>query len=1008
MNGKARREPKQGLAAKLPAVGMAGLVIGALLMLAGLAFLALGMMSPADQDAGRAVAQQDAAAMAGVIADIKRELRHDSVVAAARRVPEDAPEQTESVSAALVERGLTDLVDVRVFPPRVEDIEVGSYPDPDFAAVQMLVEARRRDAANARVRHEGTANEHLAFTTAVYDEADEVAAIMLVRVPVERVAREMTSPEQDAWVRLVQGSRVVRSRPADLSADVSPAGRQIVDGSALFVEWGVPPAQRALSPEQSGMLIVVGLIFAILGFVIRSGKVAKMLEPPAPARSPVAPPAAAPPADKPSPPPPPVAATPPESSEPKPDLPDWLLDEGGGPKDLPFGDSEKPAGRKPAETAKPDRPDEQESLSDEPPAEKVPAAPSDGGLELDVPDLDEILSQIDEAGETEAVPEPPAEEGSTSDDPGFDLPENEDGLDFLSDPDESGPVSEETLPEPAAEEELSLLDVSTAMDDESESDRKPELPDEAPEEDEGLTPALEPEATADLPDQAPDDLLEMEPLAPTDSETDAGPAAEPEPEPEPERDEPNEKDRLLAAVESSDLFSPTLFKTDRIRGVVDDTLDAQRVTELGRAIGTMAIGQGYKTVAVGRDGRVSGPLLMSAVIRGLRNAGIDVIEAGSVPAPALWYAAIEMADGCGVMVSASHHGPSENGLQVMLGGRMLGREQLLQVAGIAISGQFAEGDGGYVQENAARAYATALADTVELKRPLKVVVDCGNGIAGNIVPALFESLEIDLIPLYCDVDGSFPNHRADPTDPECLEDLRLCVRNFRADLGIAFDGDGDCLALVADDSEVVGADQVLMLLAQAMLANEPGAAVVMDMRCSARLGQVVEEAGGRAVFAPAGSVPVARAMVDEDAVLGGGMDGQIIVSRRWYPFGDAICAAVRLLELFTDGRHSVRERLNELPEARTTGVLPVAIDARSGHRVLERLLAETDFGDAQVTTIDGVRVDYPDRWGLMRVSVDDDKVELRFGGHDPAALTRIKTDFRNWLLAVDADFPLPY
>ena len=982
---------------------MIALVVGVVLILAGLGALALAVMGSSNPDAGRSMAQQHAATLAAAIADVERELRHDSVVAAARQVPEDAPGQTAPLVDTLAERGLTELVDVKVFPPRAEEIEVGTYPDPDFTVVQMLVEARRRGVANMRVRHEGTVDEHVAFASAVYDEADEVVAIMLVRMPVETVIGQMTSPGQAGWVRLVQGSRVIDRLPGDVPADAPAAGRQVVDGSALVVEWGVPPA-RGLSLLQSMMLIVAGLSISILGMAARSGKLERYLERPAPKRPPASSPAPSQPAESPRPatPPPRAAdatvATDSEPSESKPDLPDWLLDDGGGPQDLPFG-SEEPAPRKQPETSTADGADEDESAADES-VEKPSPPPDDGGLELEVPDLDEILAQIDDASETDAAPESSADGQGASGDRGFELPEIGEEPGSADDQAPSGPVPEATPPDLPAEQDLSLLNPDLEVDEESEADGMAaddsalELPDEG----EDLIPSIEPESDGASPTTGDAPLEEdPSPSAEVAPDQDIGTQAE-----------PDEQARLLAVIEQSELFSLDLFKTDGIRGIVDRTLDAERAAVLGRAVGTMAASQGHQTVAVGRDGRVSGPVLMSALIRGLRNAGIDVIEAGSVPAPALWYAATEMANGCGVMVSASHHGPSENGMQVMLGGRMLGREQLLEVAGIAVDGEFAEGDGGYVQENAARAYATTLADTVELKRPLKVVIDCGNGIAGNIAPALFNALDLDLIPLYCDVDGSFPNHRPDPTDPECLEDLRLCVRNFRADLGFAFDGDGDQLALVTNDSEVVGADQVLMLLARAMLASEPGAAVVMDVRCSARLGQVVEQAGGHAVLAPAGGIAVARAMVDEDAVLGGDMDGQVIVSRRWYPFGDAICAAVRLLELFADGRQSVQEWLDDLPESRTTGALPVAIDARSGHRLIERLGVDADFGEAKVTTIDGLRVEFPDRWGLVRVSVDDDNVELRFGGHDPAALNRIKADFREWLLAVDPDFPLPY
>ncbi len=1004
-------------------MSLAGLVVGALLMLAGLGTLVLSMTASVDPDLGRSLAEQDAAAMTDTIAGIESELRHETVLAAARLVPAEAPEETEALVEALAARGVTDPIDVRVFPPRVEDIEVGTYPDPDFAVVQMLVEARRRGSAPARIRHQGTADEHLAFAVAAHDDADEAEAIVLLRLPAGRILEQMTSPDRGAWVRLVQGSQVLSSLPDETTADLLAAGRQTIDGSALAIEWGVPQ-RSGLSPAQSVLLIVAGLLAAIAGVALRSGAVARLLAPSADKEPSEAPAVAMPAADRPPPAAPPgpapaaadadktVAETP-EAAEPKPDLPDWLLDEGDSAQELPFGDSDESAARKTAESAPSDRTREADSEADEPSREEAPAPSPDAGLELDVPDLDEILAQIEEASESESMPASAEDQNDVGGDREFALAEPDDGLDDRLDPDASGPASAEEQPESPLDEELSLAGLDEVLDDHDESAADRDSGDEPPPElpgDDGPLPSLEPDAAELASEEPVDDEFDMEmPAAELDSAPgDHAVDTAAEPPPESERQESDEVTRLLAVVEQSERFSPGLFKTDGIRGIVDRSLDAEHAAILGQAIGTMAAGLGHQTIAVGRDGRVSGPLMMSAMIRGLRTAGMDVIEAGSVPAPALWYAASEMADGCGVMVSASHHGPAENGFQVMLGGRMLGREQLLEIAALAIEGEFAEGDGAYAQENVARAYATALADTVELKRPLKVVVDCGNGIAGSIVPVLLQALDIDLIPLYCDVDGSFPNHRPDPTDPECLEDLRLCVRNFRADLGFAFDGDGDRLALVSSDSEVAGADQVLMLLARALLAREPGAAVVMDVRCAARLEQMVREAGGRPVLAPAGSVPVARATVEEQAVLGGDMDGQFIVASGWYPFGDAICAAVRLLELFADGQQSVQGWLEDLPESRTTGALPLALEAAAGHRVIQRLHAETDFGDARVTTIDGVRVAFPDRWGLMRVTADDGNVELRFGGHDPTALNQIKTEFRDWLLAVDPDIPLPY
>jgi phosphomannomutase / phosphoglucomutase len=1060
MPSSAARKPNQDRVRQLSAAGLAGLALGGLLIVSALAFLALQWLNPSDPEIARSAADESAGDMAAYVASIDAVLSDEDVVATARQVPETDPQQTAAVAAALAERGQTAVIDLRVYPPRAEEIEVGSYPEPDFTTVQMLIEARRRGVARARIRHAGTGDEHLALARAVNDAAEDVAAIILLRLPAEPLTGLLHSPESGAWLRLTQDGNLILSQPEDVTASTS-LGRQIVDGTALTIEWGVPQAPGMLSAPQSLLMLLVGALVMILGGLLRFGPLGRMLAGSMPVHRPAAAPVAAATGDKTLPPRAPGSAPPhpasadqkaqaapaeqpaqPDSSAPKPDLPDWLLDEGGA--DLPFGDDDK-AGRKPgSEGAARD----EDVESPAPEAEDSSPEPSDGGLELDVPDLDEILAQIEKAESSPSepsVPEPHDQvaqdqvaqdqvaqdqvaqdqvaQDQVADEAPDTAPEIGDGLDFLVDTEwrDEAPAEQPTEPTGDARPADPGLDWEVEPDDVAGEPTPPDqAEDESEIEDTEPTLALDPDLDLDvgLGDEKGEEESLLSPFDEVGAVDDATAAESPSPEPVPAAatesaveqpaEAPDEAMELLARLEGSDLFDPVLFKVDGIRGVVDRTLDARRLTELGRALGTLAREAGHATVVVGRDGRVSGAVLMSAVIRGLRNAGVDVIEAGALPAPVLWHAAVERAQGCGVMVSASHHGPVENGLQAMLGGNMLGREQWLQAAVLAVEGELAEGEGSYTQENVAPFYATALADSVKLKRPLKVVVDCGNGIAGTIVPILFEALEVDLIPLYCDVDGSFPNHLPDPTDPECLEDLRLCVRNFRADLGFAFDGDGDRLALVSDKSEVAGADQVLMLLAQALHEDMPDAGVVLDVRCAGRLRQFIEDGGAQVLPAPAGGVPVARGVVEHQAALGGAMDGQFVIAHRWHPFGDAICTAVRLLELLSADRRSVQECLDELPEMRTTGAMPISVEAEHGRRLIAALRTSVDFGDGEVTTVDGIRVDFPDRWGLVRYSPDDAVVELRLGAHDTAALTRIKTEFRDWLLSVDPDLPLPY
>lgn len=974
---------------------------GALLLIVGLLFLSVLWMSPADPDNARSGAREGAQSLAASIDRIYHLLGHDEVLEQARLVPPDQPHQTAALADALQAVGIETLIDLRVYQPHAEELEVGAYPEADFTTIQMLIEARRRETARARLHQLGTANEHFAFARAVPGPGDEVAAIMLVRLEADLATRTLAAPPGAAWVRLVQGSRLIASYPPGIEAEAT--GRELVEGSTLAVEWGVPPAIGILSLTHSTLVSLLGLVLVAVGGFLRFCPVARPARRPRPPQATSAPPPsrplgaaeATPPrtARKPAPPP----APPP--SEPKPDLPDWLLDEESG-KGKPLSGE---AGATEQARGVEDGKAQQETLGKK--TDEAAAPPGDGALELDVPDLDDILRQIEEEGESAAASEPAAggqadseseSVASTTDEVDDSSVEIGDGLDLL--------IEEE--PESAARQQAaSTVDRGPTSDFELELavDREPES-DEPRAEDVAKSEAVAAEKAPDGDLKLATDDLPSEPEAASDRPATSGVEAEPEAEPE---SEPSQA--TLEAIDGSELFSIEQFDEDSIRGVFGRTMNAELATLIGRALGTMAVQRGFRKIAVARDGRTSGPLLLSALIRGLRNAGLDVIEAGAVPIPALWYAACEMADGCGVMVTASHAPPEHNGFKVMLGGRILGRARLMEAARIAIDEEFAEGEGSYTQEEVARQYATALAERIELKRPIKVVVDCGNGIAGAVVPILFEALGADLIPLYCDVDGGFPNHLPNPTDPECLEDLRLCVRNFQAELGFAFDGDADRMVLVANDSEVAGTDQVLMLLARTLLADAPeGGDVVMDVRCSAQVRQVVEQAGGQLLISAAGGVPMSHRVIEAGAMLGGEMGGQIVIARHWYPFADAIYAAARLAELFAAGKQSVQESLAELPQSKTTGELVLTLADERAQRLLEQLRTTTDFGDGDVTAVDGLRVDFSDRWGLIRIRPGQGEIELRFSGDDPSALAQIKGEFREWLLAVDPDLRLPY
>ena len=413
-------------------------------------------------------------------------------------------------------------------------------------------------------------------------------------------------------------------------------------------------------------------------------------------------------------------------------------------------------------------------------------------------------------------------------------------------------------------------------------------------------------------------------------------------------------------------------------------------------------------MAVARDGRFSGPVLLSALIRGLRNAGMNVIEIGAVPTPLLWFAAAELAEGCGVMVTGSHHPPKYNGFRVMIGGELIEPAGMAQLARRVKARDFAKGEGSYEQQDILERYGKRLTSDIQLERPLKVVVDCGNGVGGTVVPRLLQAVGVDLIPLYCDVDGAFPNHRPDPSSPDDLEDLRLCVRNFQAELGIAFDGDADRLVLITKNGEIVWPDRLMMLLATDILSSRPGEAVVFDVRCSGHLQRVVEHAGGRGVMTATGQQSVAYRLREENAPLGGDMNGHLFINDRWYPFDDAIYAAARLLEILAADTREVDEIFAEQPQFRASPEIVVNIEREQSQSLVDRLGREVDFGDALLTRIDGVRADWSDRWGLARVDADTGRLILRFGADEATALGRVRSEFRDKLLELEPKLPLPY
>jgi phosphomannomutase/phosphoglucomutase len=454
----------------------------------------------------------------------------------------------------------------------------------------------------------------------------------------------------------------------------------------------------------------------------------------------------------------------------------------------------------------------------------------------------------------------------------------------------------------------------------------------------------------------------------------------------------------------------SIFRAYDIRGVLGKTLTAPIARELGRAIGSEAQHRGLKEIAVGRDGRLSGPELAAALIEGLRAAGCNVIDIGAAPTPVLYFATHHLNIGSGVMVTGSHNPPDYNGFKIVLGGETLAEGAIQDLYARISEGRYTSGNGGLQRMDVSRDYIGRITEDVYIERKLKVVVDCGNGIAGAVAPAVLEGIGCEVQPLYCDVDGNFPNHHPDPSDPKNLRDLILSVKQMNADLGVAFDGDGDRLGVVTANGEMIFPDRLLMLFAKDVLTRNPGATIIYDVKCSGKLQPWILQAGGSPIMWRTGHSLIKAKMRETEAELAGEMSGHFFFRERWYGFDDGIYAAARLLEVLAadvEGR-SAEEIFADLPKGVSTPELKIATQEGEHYHFVEKFQKAAIFEGARVTTIDGVRADWPDGWGLVRASNTTPTLVLRFDADNDDALLRIQSTFRQQLLAVERDLKLPF
>jgi phosphomannomutase len=446
-----------------------------------------------------------------------------------------------------------------------------------------------------------------------------------------------------------------------------------------------------------------------------------------------------------------------------------------------------------------------------------------------------------------------------------------------------------------------------------------------------------------------------------------------------------------------------LFKAYDIRGVVPTALDEELAAALGRAYAALARAHGETAVAAGRDGRLSGPALHAALVRGLAAGGVDVIDLGMVTTPMLYFAASTIAR-CGVQVTASHNPRDHNGFKLMLQGRAVCGEELQQLRrSIEQESAPAGARAGQVRPvDVFPSYRERIVADIRLARPMKIVLDCGNGVPGATSPAIFRAIGCEVIELFTEVDGSFPNHHPDPSRPENLRDLIAAVQDTGAELGLALDGDGDRLGVVTRAGRMIYPDRQLMLLAQDVLSRVPGAPIVFDVKCTQRLAPAIAAAGGEPVMFRSG-YPLLKAKMHElKSPLAGEMSGHIVFGERWYGFDDATYGGCRLLEILS--RHAdANAVLEALPSSVATPELHVPCAEGEAHRVAAQLVERARFPDAQVSTIDGLRVDWPDGFGLVRASNTTPVLTLRFEGDTREAMERIEARMLALLRTVKPD-----
>ena len=451
-----------------------------------------------------------------------------------------------------------------------------------------------------------------------------------------------------------------------------------------------------------------------------------------------------------------------------------------------------------------------------------------------------------------------------------------------------------------------------------------------------------------------------------------------------------------------------IFKAYDIRGIVDKTLTAANVEAIGRAIGSEAHARGLESIAIGRDGRLSGLSLSAALIKGILNSGVNVVDVEMVATPMLYFAAHEHCGYSGVMVTGSHNPPEYNGFKIVLGGETLAADSIQSLCKRIENNDLTHGEGKYAKLDCSGNYLKRIVDDIKLDRPMKIVVDCGNGVAGAFAPELYRKLGCEVIVLFSEVDGTFPNHHPDPSAPDNLNDVINTLANSDAEIGLAFDGDGDRLGIVTKQGNIIYPDRQLMLFAADVLSRNPGGKIIYDVKCTRNLAPWIERHNGVPIMWKTGHSLIKSKLKETNALLAGEMSGHFFIKERWYGFDDALYAGARLLELLSHVE-DIDGVLNSLPDSVNTPELQIKVEEGENHALIAALQQNADFSRAQqIVTIDGLRVEYADGFGLARASNTTPVIVLRFEADNEQSLESIKQDFRNNILRVKPDAALPF